>query len=85
VSIRVLLVDDDPLLRAGLRLRPDVILMDIRMPGTATIAARPHPPRILVLTTFDAMTWCAGLLQLEPMAISSKTHPQAISYGPCDR
>jgi len=34
--------------------------MDIRMPGTdgvtatATIAARPHPPRILVLTTFDA-------------------------------
>jgi DNA-binding NarL/FixJ family response regulator len=87
VSIRVLLVDDDPLLRAGLRLmlrpagdievageagdgaeaisqaaalRPDVILMDIRMPGTdgvtatATIAARPDPPRILVLTTFDA-------------------------------
>ncbi|PZS34589.1 MAG: DNA-binding response regulator [Pseudonocardiales bacterium] len=85
--IRVLLVDDDPLLRAGLRLmlrnaadievvgeaadghealttacatRPDVILMDIRMPGTDGIAATSHMntwpdrPRIIVLTTFDA-------------------------------
>jgi DNA-binding NarL/FixJ family response regulator len=87
VSITVLLVDDDPLLRAGLRLMlraapdievigeaadgaaavtqaadlsPDVILMDIRMPGTdgvtatAQIARFPDPPRIIALTTFDA-------------------------------
>ena len=87
MSIRLLLVDDDPLLRAGLRLMlrsaagieivgeaddgetavaaaadlcPDVILMDIRMPGTdgvaatAQIAAGTDPPRIIVLTTFDA-------------------------------
>jgi DNA-binding NarL/FixJ family response regulator len=87
MNIRVLIVDDDPLLRAGLRLmlgaaadlevvgeagdgaaaitgaaelRPDVILMDIRMPGvdgvtaTAQISAQPDPPRIIVLTTFDA-------------------------------
>ncbi|MEU4835725.1 response regulator transcription factor [Streptosporangium sp. NPDC023615] len=41
-------------------LRPDVVLMDIRMPvqdGLVTVEllrALPDPPRILVLTTFDA-------------------------------
>jgi len=40
------------------RLRPDVVLMDVRMPAvdgiTATrhLVAGPHPPRVLVLTTF---------------------------------
>ena len=89
-GVRVVLVDDDPLVRAGLRmilggsstlsvvgeaadgveavevvrrLRPDVVLMDIRMPRRdgleATrhlLAARPHEestPRVIVLTTFD--------------------------------
>jgi DNA-binding NarL/FixJ family response regulator len=85
--IRVLLVDDDPLVRSGLRLllagaagievvgeaddggavlaavdrhRPDVALMDIRMPGvdgiaaTRLVRAQPRPPAVLVLTTFDA-------------------------------
>jgi DNA-binding NarL/FixJ family response regulator len=84
--ISVLLVDDDALVRAGLRMiletapdlaivgdvhdghaaidavgryRPDVVLMDIRMPGldglaaTAAIRARRHPPSVVVLTTFD--------------------------------
>jgi DNA-binding NarL/FixJ family response regulator len=84
--IRVLLVDDDPLVRAGLRMilssaddvdvvgeagdgaeavevvrahRPDVVLMDIRMPGTdglagtASVTALPDPPRVVVLTTFN--------------------------------
>lgn len=84
--IRTLLVDDQQLVRAGLRmlcadadgvevvgeagdgrqavalagqLTPDVVLMDLRMPGvdgvTATrriLAARPSA-RVLVLTTFD--------------------------------
>ncbi|WP_030726714.1 response regulator [Streptomyces sp. NRRL F-2890] len=87
MTIRVLLVDDDPLVRAGLRLMlgaapdlrvvgeaadgaevgslvarlaPDVVLMDIRMPGTdgltATEALRaaPDPPEVVVLTTFHA-------------------------------
>ncbi|MEV7808009.1 response regulator transcription factor [Microbispora sp. NPDC088329] len=41
-------------------LRPDVVLLDIRMPNqdglitTELLRAQPGPPRILVLTTFDA-------------------------------
>lgn len=83
--IRVLLVDDDAIVRAGLRLMlggapdieivaeaadgaevpalvahhgPDLVLMDIRMPGvdglsaTRALRARPGAPEVLVLTTF---------------------------------
>jgi DNA-binding NarL/FixJ family response regulator len=85
--IRLLLVDDEPLVRGGVRmileseddleivgeaadgnealelarqLAPDVVLLDIRMPGldgiqtTRRLLEQPPPvPRILVLTTFD--------------------------------
>ncbi|MFC6016033.1 response regulator [Plantactinospora solaniradicis] len=84
--ISVLIVDDHPVVRDGLRgmfgadprfevlgeagdgaeaivagerLRPDVILMDLRMPGTDGVAAikelarRGVPARVLVLTTYD--------------------------------
>jgi DNA-binding NarL/FixJ family response regulator len=43
----------------ALRLAPDVVVMDIRMPGTDGIAAtaevirQPTAPRVLVLTTYD--------------------------------
>jgi DNA-binding NarL/FixJ family response regulator len=85
--IRVALVDDDPLVRAGLSMilggssqielvgeaadgdevpalvrevAPDVVLMDIRMPrvngleATERLLAQTDPPKVIVLTTFDA-------------------------------
>jgi DNA-binding NarL/FixJ family response regulator len=95
---RVLVVDDQFLIRAGLvgllraapgvevvgeaadgaeavevaaRTRPDVILMDIRMPGMNGIQATEHilaqasdsPPRVLVLTTFDLDEYVYGALR----------------------
>jgi DNA-binding NarL/FixJ family response regulator len=84
--IRVVIADDQPLVRTGLRMilaaepdievvaeatdgreaiaaaereRPDVVLMDVRMPevdgieATRAVTALDQPPRVLVLTTFD--------------------------------
>ncbi|WP_042393732.1 response regulator [Streptacidiphilus carbonis] len=86
MTIRVLLADDQPLVRAGLtmviadlpdlavageagtgaeavrlvrELSPDIVVMDIRMPGmdgieaTRAITATVTAPRVLILTTFD--------------------------------
>jgi DNA-binding NarL/FixJ family response regulator len=86
MTIRVVLADDQPLVRTGLRMYlaeapdidivgdagtgaqaveltrtacPDVVVMDIRMPGmdgihaTRVITAKPGGPRVVILTTFD--------------------------------
>ena len=86
MSVRVLIADDQALVRTGFRVildaepdlevvgeaadgreavavaghvRPDVVLMDIRMPtldgieATKQLVRDPHGPRILILTTFD--------------------------------
>jgi DNA-binding NarL/FixJ family response regulator len=94
--IRVLIVDDQPIVRASLRtlvdgepdlqvvadvgdgsqgleaaarLRPDVVLMDVRMPGldgiaaTRQLVASPAPPAVLILTTFELDEYIFGALQ----------------------
>jgi DNA-binding NarL/FixJ family response regulator len=93
---RLLLVDDEQLVRSGLRMilqssgdievvaeaadgaqaveqvrlhRPDVVLMDIRMPtmdglaATRHITALPDPPKIIVLTTFELDEYVHTALQ----------------------
>jgi DNA-binding NarL/FixJ family response regulator len=51
--------DGDQAVQLAQRARPDVVLMDVRMPrmdgieATRTICAQPLAPRVLILTTFD--------------------------------
>ena len=96
MTVRVIVADDQPLVREGLRkifetdpglevvgvapdgrtavaltrrLRPDVVVMDIRMPvldgidATRSVVHLPDPPRVLVLTTFDLDDYVFGALQ----------------------
>jgi DNA-binding NarL/FixJ family response regulator len=96
MTVRVLLADDQPLVRAGLRVlaadhpdleivdeassgaqavqlvrnhRPDVVVMDIRMPGmdgieaTRLITKGPESTRVLILSTFDDDEYVYGALR----------------------
>jgi DNA-binding NarL/FixJ family response regulator len=109
VSIRILLVDDERLLRTGFsmilrsepdllvvgeaadghaavaaaaELHPDVVLMDIRMPGldgleaTRRIVASGSPTRILVLTTFDLDTYVYAALAAGASGFLLKDTPE---------
>ncbi|GAA0442758.1 DNA-binding response regulator [Acrocarpospora corrugata] len=106
--IRVLIADDEALVRSGLRLilessggisviaeardgaeavgsairlRPDIVLMDVRMPGTdglaaaAQLTALPDPPRIIMLTTFDADEYIHQALRLGAVGFLLKDIP----------
>ncbi|BAU85772.1 two-component system response regulator [Streptomyces laurentii] len=61
--------DGDAAVAAVAALRPDLVLMDVRMPGrdgiaaTEQLCARPDPPRILVVTTFDLDAYAYGALR----------------------
>jgi DNA-binding NarL/FixJ family response regulator len=109
-TIRVLLVDDDTLVRSALRMmlagaerievvgeaddgravlgaidlhRPDIVLMDIRMPqldgiaATRLLRAQPDPPAVVVLTTFDADDLVLRALQAGAAGFLLKDTPPA--------
>jgi DNA-binding NarL/FixJ family response regulator len=109
-TVRVLLVDDDALVRAGLRVilssaedidivgetgdgagavaavrqhRPDVVLMDIRMPqmdgirATAALCRLDRPPQVIVLTTFQADEQVVAALRAGASGFLVKDTPPA--------
>ncbi|SEM60676.1 response regulator [Nonomuraea pusilla] len=106
--IRVLVADDEALVRSGLRmileaaggiavvgeardgreavsaaarLRPDVVLMDVRMPGAdglaaaAAILAATEPPKVVMLTTFDLDEYVHEALRLGVVGFLLKDTP----------
>ncbi|MEW9511148.1 MULTISPECIES: response regulator [Streptomyces] len=108
--VRVVIVDDEQLVRMALRLiidgepdltvvgeagdgnaalavvdeqRPDVVLMDVRMPGrdglvtTRELLIRPAPPRVLMLTTFDSDDLVLGALRAGALGFVLKDTPPA--------
>jgi DNA-binding NarL/FixJ family response regulator len=111
VTIRLLIVDDQELVRTGFRLfletqddlevvgeagdgaeaieraralRPNVVLMDIRMPGMGGVEATAQlagagiepPPRVLVLTTFDLDEYVFGALRAGAAGFLLKDAPR---------
>ena len=109
MTVRVLVVDDQSLVRAGFRLvlenhddlevvgeasngheaihsagrlKPDVVLMDIRMPELDGIAATraittAYPARVLVLTTYDLDEYVYDALQAGASGFLLKDTPPA--------
>ncbi|MEU6554310.1 response regulator transcription factor [Streptomyces sp. NPDC046915] len=65
------------------RLRPDVVVMDIRMPHTSGVDAtlqimnRPDAPAVLALTTFDLDEYLFGVLRAGAVGFVLKHDPAA--------
>jgi DNA-binding NarL/FixJ family response regulator len=109
-QVRVLVVDDDALVRAGLSMllaganeieivgdaadgsevphavaehRPDIVLMDIRMPGmdglaaTELLRAQENAPEVIVLTTFEADDYVLRALRAGASGFLLKDTPPA--------
>ncbi|NKX91147.1 response regulator [Nocardia coubleae] len=109
-TVRVVIVDDDQLVRMALRLvidgepdltvvaeaadgdtaievvreqRPDVVLMDVRMPGrdgvdtTRSLRAEPAAPAVLMLTTFDSDELVLRALRAGALGFVLKDTPPA--------
>ncbi len=114
MPIRVLVVDDDPMVRMGLTFLLDsvddidvaaeagdgdevlaharaggidVVLMDLRMPrmsgltATAHVRALPHPPHVIVLTTWDVDDAVMGALEAGASGFLLKTAAPAEIVG----
>ena len=113
--IRTLVVDDQALVRGGLRAmleahddidvvgeagdgaeaveqarlrRPDVVLMDIRMPrmdgieATRRLSAADRPPRVLILTTFDVDEYVYEAMRAGAAGFLLKdTAPAKLAHG----
>lgn len=110
MSVRVVVADDQELMRAGLRVlldatedlelageagsgaetvavvervRPDVVLMDVRMPemdgieATRRICAAGGDTRVLILTTFDLDAYVYGALRAGAGGFLLKDAPTA--------
>ena len=108
MTIRVVLVDDQAMIRTGLRMvlaaepdiavvgeaadgdagarvvtaeRPDVVLLDVRMPGVdgleaaRRITAADLPTKVVVLTTFDEDEYVAEALRLGVSGFLLKVAP----------
>ena len=111
--IRVLIADDQPLMRAAFDmtiraepdmavvgdaadgseavemardLRPDVVLMDVRMPvldgveATRQLSAQADPPKVLLLTTFEIDSYAIEALRAGASGFLLKdVHPQQLA------